>query len=206
MPQVTENHFGDDRWRFHTLRADAELDGQDFADRVCRLELFVEKFQLAATLLKHRRRISDDAIQTAWIKMHNYLAKTRGRAFADQTGDALGGWFYCLARQHMRWAQQNIRRSDGRQLYHEQAAAKSPIQLSDDPIHTEQLAALVEAVARLPETLRQVIAAILLDESVATITRRLKISRRTFYRRREEGFALLHNLLQDDDEDRSSPI
>lgn len=201
MADLWRGSFEEDFARFCESRENECVSDRDFGQQVCRLPLFSTKLALATRIAARRNADADEAGQRAIFSIRKYFEKTRGRDFAGTTADELAGWFYCLARQHVRWALANIRREDRRRQHHEQAAGKALVLPEDAAARAAKRAALVDAVAKLPDELRRIVAAILLGDDMTTIVEQLAISRRTFYRLRKRALDLLREWLNEDDLD-----
>lgn len=194
---------------FKKVRSEMNVGNEEFARSVLALPVFGDKLRLVTNVIVtswYNCAVFEDAMQDATISVFRYLSDTRGRDFVGETDDELGAWLYCLIRQHVRWALGNIGRSNRRRQHHEQAASRPLMLCADVSAHNDRVASLVDAVAKLPVELRRIVAAILLGDDVATITGRVGISRRTFYRLRKEAYDLLRDMLTDDDDDSSSLV
>lgn len=182
MVRVQDRSFEGDVRRFLELRADSSIDDQEFANLVCELPLFQEKLALAKSIVMRRDAEADDAAQDAFLCIRDHLAKTRGKRFVGSTADELGGWFYCLARQHLRWWRLNHDRRENRRKYYEQMAAKSEVVHPGTSSSTLEGLDVIDALLRLPEQERRVAAAYLRGEQVGVTAKRMRISRRTYHR------------------------
>jgi len=92
--------------QFNELRAASDIDNSTFADRVCRMDIFLQKWALVRTVLAAGgadSHVLEDAVQQAFLDARQYLAQTRGSSFTGDSDDALGAWFYTLLKRNATW-------------------------------------------------------------------------------------------------------